>query len=248
MCGRFASTSSPAALAQTFDVDEISIETGLPERYNVAPTSDVYAVTERAPGCRALRTLRWGLVPSWAKDPSIGARMINARSDTVATKPAYRSALARRRAIIPIDAFYEWQARPGTAAGKAPKQPWAIRRVDGQPMAAAGLWEVWRSPTDPDEILHTCAIVTTEPNEVTSPIHDRMPVLLDRWSWDRWLDPKSDPDGLLELLVPFPATELEAWPVSTAVNHAANEGAHLLDPAEVPTPKASHATPGKLLT
>lgn len=237
MCGRFSSTSSPASLAAAFRVDEVLVEEGLPERFNVAPTDRVYAVTQRdhdgAGPVRTLEVLRWGLVPSWAKHPSVGARMVNARADTIATKPAYRSAFAKRRAIIPLDAFYEWQPRAVPGVKKPPKQPWAVRRRDGSPMAAAGLWETWRDATDPDGWLLTCTIVTTAPNELMSPIHDRMPVLLADDAVDCWLDATSHPQDLLGLLVPFPVSELEAWPVSTAVNRAGTEGPHLWERAEL---------------
>lgn len=238
MCGRFSSTSSPAALAAAFRVDEVLVEEELPQRFNVAPTDRVYAVTERvrdnsSDPVRTLEVLRWGLVPTWAKDPSGGARMINARADTIATKPAYRSAFAARRAVIPLDAFYEWQPRPMVGTKKTPKQPWAIRRRDGSPMAAAGLWERWRDRSDQNGWLLSCAIVTTGPNQLMSPIHDRMPVLLADGAVDCWLDPTSDPEELLSLLVPSPGADLEAWPVSTAVNRAGTEGPHLLARAEL---------------
>lgn len=238
MCGRFSSTSSPAALAAAFGVEEVLVDEELPERFNVAPTDRVYAVTERTRDgavdpVRTLEVLRWGLVPSWAKDPSAGARMINARADTIATKPAYRAAFASRRAVIPLDAFYEWQPRRVPGAAKPPKQPWAIRRRDGAPMAAAGLWEAWRDKSNPNGWLLSCTIVTTRPNELMSPIHDRMPVLLAEGAVDCWLDPTSDPEELLGLLVPCPVSDLEAWPVSTAVNRAGTEGPHLLARAEL---------------
>ena len=236
MCGRFSSTSSPSALAAVFRVDEVLVDEGLPERFNVAPTDRVYAVTERLRDgvgpVRTLEVLHWGLVPSWAKDRSSGARMINARADTIATKPAFRSAFATRRAVIPLDAFYEWQPRPVPGVKKAPRQPWAIRRRDGSPMAAAGLWEAWRDKSNPNGWFLSCAIVTTGPNELMSPIHDRMPVLLAEGAVDRWLDPTSEADELLGLLVPAPASDLEAWPVSTAVNRAGTEGPHLLSRAQ----------------
>lgn len=237
MCGRFSSTSSSAALAAAFRVDQVLVDEGLPERFNVAPTDRVYAVTERisdtAGPVRTLEVLRWGLVPSWAKDPSAGARMINARAESITTKPAFRSAFATRRAVIPLDAFYEWQPRVVPGLRKARKQPWAIRRRDGSPMSAAGLWEAWRDQSNPTGWLLSCTIVTTGPNELMRPIHDRMPVLLADGAVDRWLDPTTDSEELLALLVPSPASDLEAWPVSTAVNRAGNEGPHLLAPADL---------------
>jgi putative SOS response-associated peptidase YedK len=239
MCGRYTSTSQLADLAEVFEVAEIRTEP-LPPRYNVAPTLDVYAVAvrgrqdvEKGPR-RALGTFRWGLVPSWAKDPSAGSRMINARAETVASKPAYRSALARRRCLIPADAFYEWQRRP-----EGGKLPYAIRRRDGRPMAFAGLWEVWRDPSGaPAEpplpprppLLRTCAIVTTAANELMAPIHERIPVVLDPRDWTAWLDPGVGPAGALELLRSPPSEWFEAYPVGSLVNNVRNDGPELLDP------------------
>src|SRR2546423_11226870 len=152
-------------------------------RWNAAPTLPVLAVAvSRTAGTRRLGTFKWGLVPSWAKDPSVGNRMINARAGTTADKPAYRNALERRRCLIAADAFYEWKD----------KKAWAFARADGQPMAFAGLWEVWWDPTDRDRQsppLRTCVIVTTEANEVVAPLHERMPVVLPPEAWDEWLDP-----------------------------------------------------------
>jgi putative SOS response-associated peptidase YedK len=236
MCGRYTSTSQLADLADVFEVDEIRTKP-LPPRYNVAPTLDVYAVAmrgrddaEKGPH-RALGTFRWGLVPSWANDPSVGSRMINARAEGVARKPAYRSALARRRCLIPADAFYEWQRRP-----EGGKLAYAIRRRDGRPMAFAGLWEVWRDPSDPSEerpeprLLRTCAIVTTAANEVMAPIHDRIPVVLDPQDWAAWLDPGTGPSGAVRLLQSPPSEWFEAYPVSSLVNNVRNDGPELLDP------------------
>jgi putative SOS response-associated peptidase YedK len=225
-------------LAKTFVVDEVKAEE-LPIRYNVAPTQPVYAVAEsrgERPR-RLLGTFRWGLVPSWAKDPSIGNKMINARAESVATKNAYKRALATRRCIIPADAFYEWQKVSGeTAKGKATirKVPYVIQRRDGEPLAFAGLWEVWHSPADPDgEPLRSCVIITTQANELLAPIHDRMPVVLPPEAWASWLDPtNTDIEQVQRLLVPAPAGDLEAWPVSNRVSNAANEGPDLIEPLE----------------
>lgn len=235
MCGRFVSTSSPAALAAAFQVEEVPVQE-LPPRFNVAPTDLVYAVTERrseSGAVRALEVFRWGLVPSWSKGPSGGARMINARADTVVTKPTYRAAFAKRRTIIPLDCFYEWQPRLVPGVKMSPKQPWAIRRRDRAPMAAAGLWEAWRDTDGTGEWLLTCTIITTAPNDLMSPIHDRMPVVLPHHAVDRWLDHTSEPGSLVDLLVPCPVAALEAWPVSTEVNRVGTEGPHLLEPAEL---------------
>jgi putative SOS response-associated peptidase YedK len=223
MCGRYTSTTSAARLAETFEVDEVKADE-LPIRFNVAPTQPVYAVAEsrgKNPR-RMLGTFRWGLVPSWAKDPGIGNKMINARAEGIAAKPAYQQALARRRCIIPADGFYEWRD----------KVPYLFCRKDGQPMGFAGLWELWRPRADPDaEPLRTCVIITTEANELLAPIHDRMPVVLPRQAWGAWLDPaQRDLDRVQRLLVPSPASDLHAWPVSTRVNRADNEGPDLVVP------------------
>ncbi|MGI8492569.1 MAG: SOS response-associated peptidase [Acidimicrobiales bacterium] len=253
MCGRFTSTSTLEHLAATYGVDEVRTDP-LPARYNVAPSLPVYAVAARrrpAEGeqevgksevgkgaTRLLGTYRWGLVPSWAKDPSVGNRLINARAEGIATKPAFRKALQRRRCIIPADAFYEWQRRPPPSGEpkRASKLPWAIRRKDGEAMAFAGLWELWRDRDDPDgEPLRTCAIVTTEANEALAPIHDRMPVVLGHAQWDTWLDPTvEDPAVLTKLLCPAPAKWFEAFPVSTRVNKVDHDGPELLEPLPPP--------------
>jgi putative SOS response-associated peptidase YedK len=241
MCGRYTSTSTLSDLAEVFEVDEVRTE-ALPPRYNVAPTLDVYAVALRGwqeeggkGPRRALGTFRWGLVPSWAQDPSVGSRMINARAESLASRPAFRTALARRRCLIPADAFYEWQRRPDGG-----KLAYAIRRRDGQPMAFAGLWEVWRDPaaeggTGP-ALLRTCAIVTTRANELMAPIHDRIPVVLDRPDWGVWLDPGTGPQGAQQLLQTPPSEWFEVYPVGSLVNSVRNDGPELLEPLSFPPP------------
>jgi putative SOS response-associated peptidase YedK len=243
MCGRFTSTTSIDVLAEAFAVDEI--RTGaLPPRYNVAPTQPILAVARRAaPDMegkrgRVLGTFRWGLVPSWAKDPSVGSRMINARAEGIGDKPAYRKALIRRRCLIPADAFYEWQARPEAPDGKKRGPlPYAIRRRDREPMAFAGLWEVWRDraadPADPP--LRSAVIVTTAANPSLSQIHDRMPVVLSPDGWATWLDPAvTDRPTLERLLVPAPDDWFEAFPVSTRVNKVTEDGPQLVEPLPPP--------------
>lgn len=233
MCGRYTSTTTMNDLAAIFEAEEVRADP-LPPRYNVAPTLDVYAVAVRE-GHRALGTFRWGLVPSWAKDPSIGNKMINARAEGIESKPAYRAALAKRRCIIPADYFYEWQRRSGPDGKPAGKLPYAIHRRDGEPMAFAGLWEVWRDPGDPDApLLKTCVIVTGEANDLMSPIHDRMPVVLGRDSWQAWLDPATGADEARRLLVPAPSEWFEAFPVSSRVNNVRHEGPDLLEPLDPP--------------
>jgi putative SOS response-associated peptidase YedK len=249
MCGRYTSTSSLEDLARIFEVEEVRAEPQ-PVRFNVAPTLDVYAVAVRGarqpeageeppPPHRALGTFRWGLVPSWAKDTKGGSRLINARAEGIATKPSFRNALARRRCIIPADDFYEWQRQADSAGKPRGRLAYAVRRRDGQPMAFAGLWEVWRDPAEPEsELLRTCTIVTTTANEVLALIHNRMPVILDRADWNTWLDRETDPAEAEHLLRPAPDDWLEAYPVSSLVNNVANEGPQLLDPLP-PPPSAS---------
>ena len=251
VCGRYTSTSTVAELASVFEVDEVRAEP-MPPRYNVAPTLPVYAVAmskgamsegamskgdgEKGPR-RALGTFRWGLIPSWAKDPAVGNRMINARAEGIAAKPAYRAAVARRRCLIPADAFYEWQRRHGSDGRPAGKLPWAVRRCDGQPMALAGIWEVWRDKGHPDaEAVRSCAIVTTSANELMAPIHDRMPVVLERADWGAWLDPATPADAVEALMRPARPGVLEAFPVSTQVNKVTNDGPQLLE--RLPDPPA----------
>ena len=221
------------------------VQEALPPDYNVAPTKEVYAVVERPPSgassatssevVRQLRVLTWGLVPSWAKDPSIGNRMINARMETVAEKPAYRRAFAARRCLLPADGYFEWYATSEqTRAGKPRKQPFFIRPQDHGTLAMAGLYEIWRDPTraedDPARFRWTCTVITTEAEDDLGKIHDRMPLMVEPERWDGWLDPTTDKDSLLDLLVPAAPGRLEAYPVSTLVGNVRNNGPELLDP------------------
>lgn len=246
MCGRFTSTTPVVALAEAFAVDDVRTEAMQP-RWNVAPTQPILTVATRRSRAaegeeggprRALGAMRWGLVPSWARDISVGNKMINARAETLADKPAYRSALLRRRCLIPADAFYEWQVQVAAeGAGAKGRLPWAVRRCDGAPMALAGLWEVWRDPAAPADAppLRSAVIVTTSANEVLAPIHHRMPVVVDPADWDLWLDPTvGDQDFLQTLLVPAPADALEAFPVSSRVNKVDHDGPELLDALSAP--------------
>jgi putative SOS response-associated peptidase YedK len=246
MCGRFVAASSPTLLADRFHVDEVNDDASTPD-YNVAPRTNVLVVRDRArqdTTTRVLSRLRWGLVPSWAKDPSIGDRMINARAETVATKSAYKRSFSKRRCIIPADGFYEWRRlEPEPGRSRPGKEPMFIHRRDGEPMAFAGLWSVWKVPDelvgtigDEDGWLRTCAIVTTKANRLLGPIHDRMPVLLPEATWDRWLDPSPEPDPeelhtLAGLLVPASDDGLEVYPVSPRVNRVVDHGPELVTPA-----------------
>jgi putative SOS response-associated peptidase YedK len=248
VCGRYAVSARPERLADQFDV--VDIFEGLPEPdYNVAPTVSVPAVFERTvrsddgdgrPGDvrRRLAPLTWGLVPSWAKDRSIGARLINARVESVAEKPAFRKAFATRRCLLPADGFYEWYTPDGHDAdgprGKVKKQPFFLHRRDGGLLVMAGLYEIWRDPTldreDDAAWLRTCTIITTAATDAAGHIHDRMPMVVRPDAVDAWLDPTlTDPARVLDLLV-TDAAELEAYAVSTEVNSVKNNGPELLAP------------------
>lgn len=232
MCGRFVSATPPDQIAQYFDAT--TAEALLEPSYNVAPTNDVYAVTEDGT-TRRVDAFHWGLVPSWAKDPKIGSRMINARAETLATKNAFRSSFRRRRCIVPVDGFYEWRTVPGQRR----KQPVYIHRPDGEPLAFAGLWSVWQRDGDTGPPLRSCTIVTTTANETLAPVHDRMPVILPPSRWDEWLDPANDDTETLgRLLVPAPSTLVTFHPVSTDVNHVRNKGAELILPVDPDPPAA----------
>lgn len=231
MCGRYVSSSQPDEIARYFGAEpsEALAEESPRQNFNVAPTNDVYIVLESGE-TRRLELARWGLVPSWAKDPSIGSKMINARSETLATKNAYKRLYERKRCIVPADGFYEWKVVPGQKR----KQPMFIHRADGDRFAFAGLWEVWRDPNDRDaQPLRTCTIITGPANEAVAPIHDRMPVMLPPDAWDPWLDREvRDLELLGKLLVPAPASIIAAHPVSTAVNNVRNKDASLVDPVD----------------
>jgi putative SOS response-associated peptidase YedK len=229
MCGRFVSASSPDEIARYFDAE--APEALLEPSYNVAPTNDVYAVLNDG-GVRRLDAFHWGLVPIWAKDPRQGSKMINARAETLAAKNAYKPAFKRRRCIIPADGFYEWKKIPGQKT----KEPHFIHRPDGEPLAFAGLWEVWRGPDKQGDPLRSCTIVTTSANETMEPLHDRMPVILPASAWEEWLDPANDDlETLGKLLVPAPPEVIVTHPVSTEVNSVRNKGAELIEPVP-PTP------------
>lgn len=219
MCGRFAQSLSAEQIARYFGAEPRVDDDG--NHYNVAPTQNILAVIEED-GQRIVTTARWGLIPPWADNPQIGSRMINARGETVAEKPAFRAAFRRQRCIIPAAAFYEWK----TVGGR--KIPHAITRRDGKPMAFAGLWSTWRDPAT-GETIRTATIITTSANEVLAPLHDRMPVILPEESWDAWLDPGFDNVGALRsMLGPCPADDLRAYPVSPRVNNVHNDGPDLL--------------------
>jgi putative SOS response-associated peptidase YedK len=233
MCGRFSSTSQLSFLLEQFRAEPLGVEGHQPS-WNVAPASDILVVTASSDGARQLRALRWGLVPRWAKDPSGANRMINLRAETVREKKGWRSTLARKRCIIPIDGFYEWQDQ---GKGKR-KQPFYITSRDLSPLALAGLWATWRDPAakdqpDGDDELWTCTILTTSANKLMDSVHHRMPVILPPDAWDAWLDPDNTDTGqLAELLQPAPEELLTLWPVDPAVGNTRNNRPELLEPLE----------------
>lgn len=227
MCGRYVAATPAEVLVEYFGVEEIrASEDDVPPSWNVAPTRDVYAVAESksAGDKRALGAFRWGLVPSWAKDPSEGARRINARAETVASAPTFRKALRSRRCIVPADAFYEWEK----IEGQKQKQPWLAKRADGELMAFAGLWEAWRDVEG--KWLRTCAIITTDAAGALSDIHDRCPAILERDEWDAWLDRDvTDPAEVLPLLGPPDPDLLELHRVGPEVGNVKNDDPSLLN-------------------
>jgi putative SOS response-associated peptidase YedK len=221
MCGRFTLIAPGEAVADLFQLPLIPT---LAPRYNVAPTQPVAAVrVSQKTGQRELTHFHWGLIPSWAKDPSIGSRMINARSESAAEKPSFRTAFKYRRCLVPADGFYEWQKQNGG------KQPVRIQVGDGNVFAIAGLWERWSSP-DGSEI-ESCTLLTTEPNDFLRPVHNRMPVILSPDDYDLWLDPQAQHPGEVQhLLRPYPAAEISYYPVSTHVNNPRNEDPLCIEP------------------
>jgi putative SOS response-associated peptidase YedK len=240
MCGRYAASANPDDLAEEFEVDLVELRQPIQPDYNVAPTKPVpVVITRRDRGAeesvapaRRLRVMRWGLVPSWAKDVKIGSRLINARVETAGEKPAFRKALAERRCLLPADGYYEWYVDEGR------KQPYFIHRTDGRSLAMAGLYELWRDESkekdDPDAWLWSCTVLTTEAVDDLGRIHDRMPMLVGDDAWSAWLDPTAhDTDAAVRLLVPAAPGLLEAYPVSTKVNNVRNNGMDLLDPVEL---------------
>ena len=218
MCGRFTLRTPMHLLTEQFLFDFDPDQTWHP-RYNIAPTQQVAAVRIGSDdGVRQLVALRWGLIPSWAKDPSIGNRMINARAETVAEKPSFRNALKRRRCLVLSDGYYEWQQQ----GRQGPKQPYYICMNDEQPFAFAGLWESWKDPSG--NRIESCTIITTEANALTKSIHDRMPVIVPSQAHRLWLDPHAvDAAPLQPLLAAYPSEEMKAYPVSTLVNSPRND-------------------------
>ncbi|MFG2085355.1 MULTISPECIES: SOS response-associated peptidase [unclassified Spirillospora] len=261
MCGRYATTRARQELLDEFQVQLDAVDGDIQPDYNVAPTKQVPVVLDRRPkdaaeeeaAVRQLRTVRWGLVPSWAKDLSIGSRMINARFETVHEKPSFRRAFARRRCLLPADGYFEWYTlqdqgdSPDPAEGekkakkkKPQKQPFFIHPNDGAIMAMAGLYELWKSPED--EWLWTCTVITTDAPDDLGRIHDRMPMVVEPDRWDAWLDPAlNDIEQVRGLLVPAMAGTMEAYPVSKAVNNVRNNGPELIEPSTSGDSSGNHS-------
>lgn len=219
MCGRFTLTLDPVELRQAFDLGDMP-EEWIP-RYNIAPSQPVAVVADGK--TRAVDFMRWGLVPSWAKDISIGNRLINARAETVMEKPSFRNAFARRRCLILADGFYEWQKKDK----KGPSVPYYFHLEDKKPFAFAGLWEFWKSPEG--DALKSCTIITTDANEVVAPVHDRMPVILNPTTAWQWLE-DAPGEALAGMLRPYPAGEMGAYVVSRMVNDPGKDGPALVNP------------------
>jgi putative SOS response-associated peptidase YedK len=224
MCGRFGLTRPERLDLERFGV--ASVPATRP-RYNITPGTEVLVVRERS-GERRAEFLHWGLIPSWAPDPSIGNRTANARADSAFEKPAFRNAMRLRRCLIPADVFYEWQEAPG----RRRKQPYAVRLRDGEPFALAGLWDYWR-PRDAargTEGIASCTVLTTEPNTLLAPIHDRMPVIIPPSRYSAWIDARTPGAAVQDLLRSYPSDEMEAWAISTRVNDPALDDATVLEP------------------
>jgi len=230
MCGRFASLSSIEVIRELlkaqghptlFDCEEVQRK-----RYNIAPTQPILAVrVDSEDGGRYLLPLRWGLIPFWAEDPSVGNKLINARAETASTKPAFRRAFKQRRCLIPADGFYEWKKEKGGG-----KQPYFIRMRDKGPFSFAGLWERWKHN---EETVESCTILTTNPNELIVPLHNRMPVILGEEHYEAWLDPTfEDHEDLISRLGPYPANEMEVFPVSKRVNNPQNDDESCIRPLD----------------
>lgn len=226
MCGRLVIDLSPEMITEIYGIIK-KIDRELNPRYNVVPSQTIPIVREDVEGSRELTFVRWGLIPSWAKDISIGNSLINARAETAAEKPSFRSAFKRRRCVIPAGGFYEWQRQDGKR-----KQPWYFRMADGSPVSIAGLWEHWQGSDG--QVIESCSILTTSANELMAPIHDRMPVILIHEDHATWLNPKlTDGAPLKALCRPCPADLLSAYPVSPRVNSPKNDTADCIEPIRI---------------
>ena len=225
MCGRYRLSRRKQIIEEHFD--SVSGEEDWSPRYNIAPTQPVPVIRQHPKEPRReLLLMRWGLIPSWAKHQSVAAQMINARSETAAAKAAFRDPLTSRRCLVPADAFYEWKR-----AGRA-KQPYCFEVNGGELFAFAGLWDRWKDPSG--QWIKSCSILTTKPNAVTSAVHDRMPVILDRADYDLWLDPgMTNVEAVSEMLKPYDARLMRCYPVSSRVNHVGNDDAECSAPVEL---------------
>jgi putative SOS response-associated peptidase YedK len=221
MCGRYLLISPVEAMRKFFDVGGLL---NLPPRYNIAPTQDAPVVRLDQQGRRELIPMRWGLVPLWAKDLSMGARAINARAESIDQKPAFRDAFERRRCLVPSDGFFEWEKK-----GKL-RQPWRIGPAEDGLMALAGVWERWRAPDG--GVVRSYAVVTTDANELVAPLHDRMPVVIPPERFAEWLDPETPREELKRLLRPYPAERMRAYPISRRLNDVRNDDADCIEPFE----------------
>lgn len=223
MCGRFALNENPRKFAEHF---KLSGDITLPSSWNIAPSSRICSITADEQELRHFRLMRWGLIPSWAKDPSIGNKLANARGETIAEKPSFRSAFKFRRCIVPASGFYEWKTEKGI------KTPWYISLKSGEPMAFAGLWETWK-PKDGD-VIETCCLITTGANSLMEPIHNRMPVILSPDQWNIWLSTKErQSDKLLPLIRPYDFESMQAWAVSSELNRVGlRDDVGLIEPLE----------------
>jgi putative SOS response-associated peptidase YedK len=226
MCGRFTLHHATEDVAERFAVEQTLLE--LKPRFNIAPSQPVAAIVQRE--SRVLQELKWGLVPSWARDPAIGNRLINARAETLADKPAFRSAFARGRCLIPASGYYEWK-REGRS-----RTPMLVRRHGGEPFLMAGLYERW--PTPEEGVLRSCTIITTEPNEVAALVHHRMPAILTEGAAEVWMDREfTDVEALRRILRPYPLSDLVVHPVSDRVNRATDDDRTMIEPVDPPAPE-----------
>jgi putative SOS response-associated peptidase YedK len=221
MCGRFGLTRPEALKLERFGISELP---PLVPRYNIPPSSDILVVRERK-GVTEAEMIRWGLVPSWAKDPAIGHRMANVRSDTALEKSSFRAAMQKRRCLIPADVFFEWQDVPGQKR----RRPYAVALTDGEIFALGGLWEAWRSKEGGEWVI-TCAILTTEPNELLAPIHDRMPVIIRPEDYNAWTDPSTQVGDVGSMVAPFATGQMRAWEISLLVNDPKTDDVKILAP------------------
>ncbi len=220
MCGRYVLEGNPGRLQDYFGTAHWP---AFESSWNIAPSAQVPIIRQAPDGRRVADLLRWGLVPHWSNDPAIGAKLNNARGETVAEKPSFRAAYRRRRCLVPASGYYEWQAVPGES-----KQPWYIRLCSAEPLAMGGLWESWVDP-DSGEILRTFCVITVGPNQLMAPIHDRMPVILAPDQWAAWLSPETESGAVAAMVVPAPAEAMAAWKVSRRVSRASENDANLVE-------------------